>query len=86
MERLSEQIRRGPPGVGARLGLVYPAVTRMTLDRVDASARGAAVGAMTSCWDLGILAAGLTAGGLGFRTAFSVAAALAIVSLTVSTL
>jgi MFS family permease len=71
---------------GAGLGLVYPAVTRMTLDRVDVTARGAAVGAMTSCWDLGILAAGLTSGGLGFRTAFAVAAVLAVASLTVVSL
>jgi MFS family permease len=72
---------------GAGLGLVYPAVTRITLDRVDRRATGAAVGAMTSCWDLGVLAAGpvggLISGGPGFRTAFTVAAVLALASLAV---
>ena len=42
---------------GVGLGLIYPAATKMTLRRVSASVAGAAVGAMTSFWDLGILAA-----------------------------
>jgi MFS family permease len=70
---------------GAGLGLVYPAATRMTLDRAAGRAAGTAVGAMTSCWDLGILAAGpvsgLIAAGPGFRPAFALAALMAVLSL-----
>ncbi len=72
----------------AGLGLVYPAATKLTLRRASASAAGAAMGAMTSFWDLGILIAGpvsgLIAAGSGFRAAFWAAAALpaAAVALT----
>lgn len=73
---------------GAGLGLVYPAATRITLDRVEGRAAGTAVGAMTSCWDLGILAAGpaggLIAAGPGFRVAFAFAAVMVLASLAVA--
>jgi MFS family permease len=75
---------------GVGLGLIYPASTRLTLDRAAGGAAGAAVGAMTSFWDLGILAAG-PAGGLvaetaGFRAAFWAAAAMALASLAVTSM
>ncbi|MGI8647425.1 MAG: MFS transporter [Acidimicrobiales bacterium] len=47
---------------GIGLGLVYPSAVAITLTRAHALRSGAAVGAMTSCWDLGILAAGLLGG------------------------
>ena len=73
---------------GVGLGLIYPAVTRLTLDRAARSAAGTAVGVMTSFWDLGILAAGpvggLIAENLGFRAAFWAAAAMSLASLAVT--
>ncbi len=59
---------------GVGLGLIYPAAIKLTLRRAPASATGAALGAMTSFWDLGFLvagpASGLIATGYGFRAAF----------------
>jgi MFS family permease len=73
---------------GIGLGLIYPAGAEMTLRRASAAAHGAAVGAMTSFWDLGIFAAGPTAGliaaAAGFRAAFWVAAVMPMVALAVT--
>ncbi len=73
---------------GVGLGLVYPAATKLTLGRAEAARAGAAVGAMTSFWDLGILMAGpvsgLVAAGPGFRAAFWIAAAMPLVVLAVT--
>jgi MFS family permease len=73
---------------GVGLGLIYPAATKMTLTRAAAPAAGAAVGAMTSFWDLGILAAGpaggLVAAGAGFRPAFCAAASAAALAAVLS--
>jgi MFS family permease len=73
---------------GVGLGLIYPASTRLTLDQAARPAAGAAVGAMTSFWDLGILVAGpaggLIAENLGFRAAFWMAAAIALGSLAIT--
>lgn len=73
---------------GVGLGLIYPASTRLTLDRAAGPAAGAAVGTMTSFWDLGILAAGpaggLVAESLGFRAAFWTAAAIVLASLALT--
>jgi MFS family permease len=70
---------------GAGLGLIYPATVAMTLRRADAEAAGAAVGAMTSFWDLGILIAGPLSGAIaaatGFHTAFATAAATSALAL-----
>lgn len=67
--------------VGAGIALAYPCAVAITLGRVS-DAPGAAVGAMTSWWDLGILAAGLAGAALaahsGAAAAF-VAAAGAVV-------
>jgi MFS family permease len=55
---------------------------------VGATAAGAAVGTMTSFWDLAILAAGpaggLVAESIGFRAAFWTAAAIVLVSLALT--
>jgi MFS family permease len=66
---------------GASLALVFPALAVWVIERAPERERGAAVGAMTSCWDLGIAAAG-PAGALvvapgQLAPAFAVAAALA---------
>lgn len=73
---------------GVGLGLIYPAATKMTLAHAPAPAAGAAVGTMTSFWDLGILAAGAVGGLIasvaGFRIAFWIAAAVALLALLVT--
>ncbi|GAA3510889.1 MFS transporter [Actinocatenispora rupis] len=72
---------------GLGLGLVYPAASALTLGRTSGRP-GAAVGAMTSFWDLGILAAGpvggLVATRAGYPAAFAVAAVAALGCLTVT--
>jgi MFS family permease len=73
---------------GVGLGIIYPATTRITLTRTPPSTAGAALGAMTSFWDIGILLAGLASGVIaadaGFRPAFwfAVGAALTALALT----
>ena len=73
---------------GIGLGLIYPAATKLALRQAPAGTAGAAVGAMTSFWDLGILAAGpiggLIAANAGFRAAFWTAAAMPLVALAVT--
>ncbi|MGH3430326.1 MAG: MFS transporter [Rhizomicrobium sp.] len=64
-------------GIGIGLGLIYPATSKLTLTRTAQLSAGAAMGAMTSLWDLGVLVAG-PVGGLatavgGFRVAMSTA-------------
>ncbi len=58
------------------------------MTRAEAATAGAAVGAMTSFWDLGVLIAGMFGGLLtaqaGFRAAFWVAALAALASLTLA--
>jgi MFS family permease len=75
----------GAAVAGAGLGLIYPATVAMTLHRVRTEAAGAAVGAMTSFWDLGILVAGPLSGSIaavtGFHAAFAVAAATSLLAL-----
>jgi MFS family permease len=72
---------------GVGLGLVYPATATMTLHRTVRTP-GLAVAAMTSLWDLGILAAGpvggLLAGHLGYRSAFAVAAGVVALALVIT--
>lgn len=71
---------------GVGLGLVYPATVALTLRRTTApdAGAGAAVGAMTSYWDLGIMAAGpiggLLAAGPGYRVSFVVAAVTGVLA------
>jgi predicted MFS family arabinose efflux permease len=43
---------------GASVALVFPALAVWVVDTAPERERGAAVGAMTSCWDAGIAAAG----------------------------
>jgi len=64
---------------GAGVALLYPATVAMTVERVPAGEHGAAVGIMTSFWDLAIVAAGplggLVARFAGYPAAFALAAA-----------
>ena len=43
---------------GAALALVFPALAVWVVEAAPERERGTAVGAMTSCWDVGIAAAG----------------------------
>jgi predicted MFS family arabinose efflux permease len=43
---------------GASLALVFPALALWVVEGAPERERGAAIGAMTSCWDVGIAAAG----------------------------
>jgi predicted MFS family arabinose efflux permease len=71
--------------IGIGVGLVYPSAAAITLTRAHALHPGVAVGAMTSFWDLGILAAGLLGGliavHLHYPAAFLVAAAAGAAAL-----
>ncbi|WP_190276653.1 MFS transporter [Catenulispora acidiphila] len=70
---------------GAGLGLIYPATAAMTLGMARAETAGAAVGAMTSFWDLGILVAGPLSGTIaaaaGFHAAFGVAVVTTVLAV-----
>ncbi|MUN40925.1 MFS transporter [Actinomadura litoris] len=65
----------------AGLGLVYPCTTTITLGRVGPLRPGAAVGTMTSCWDLGILAAGPLGGEIAANLRYRAAIAAALGAL-----
>lgn len=73
---------------GAGLGLIYPATAAMTLRRARTESGGAAVGAMTSFWDLGILIAGPLSGsiaaGIGYHAAFATAAVATALALALA--
>ena len=62
--------------LGAGLALVLPALMTWLVELADTAERGAAVGALTSCWDAGIALAG-PVGGLAVGHAFALAAVAA---------
>jgi predicted MFS family arabinose efflux permease len=64
--------------LGAGLALVLPALMLWLVETVDDQERGAAVGALTSCWDVGIAIAG-PLGALDVSHAFTFAALAAAV-------
>jgi MFS family permease len=66
--------------IGAGVSLMFPATVALTLSRTGNMRTGTAVGATTSFWDVGILAAGPIGGlvtQLGYQYAFAAAALLA---------
>lgn len=65
---------------GAGLGLIYPATAAMTLRRSRTETAGAAMGAMTSFWDLGILIAGPVSGAIAAGVSYHAAFAAAVVA------
>ncbi|MEY9856140.1 MFS family permease [Catenulispora sp. GAS73] len=73
---------------GAGLGLIYPATAAMTLQQARSASAGAAVGAMTSFWDLGILVAGplggSIAGAAGYHAAFGAAVVATVIALVLA--
>lgn len=70
---------------GLGFGNQYPAFVGYVLKFVDPARRGAAFGGILAAFDTGIgtgsIAIGALAGGLGFRAAFGVAAALSVFSI-----
>jgi MFS family permease len=74
--------------VGAGCSLAFPAAVGIAIARSPHHAAGTAVAGMTSFWDLGILAAGVSAGILAeavdFRAAFIAALAAALLALIVA--
>ncbi|WP_119730144.1 MFS transporter [Thermomonospora amylolytica] len=64
--------------MGAGFTLLYPSLALLVIDRSAPADQGAALGAYTSFWDLGLGAAGLLTGaiaaGLGHREVFAAAA------------
>jgi MFS family permease len=69
---------------GAGVALLYPATVAITVERVPPDHQGAAVGVMTSLWDLGIVVAGPLGGLLahvaGYPAAFGLAAGVSVVA------
>ncbi|MFR9778712.1 MFS transporter [Micromonospora sp. MS34] len=76
----------GALAMGGGLTLLYPALALVVIGRADEAERGAALGAYTSFWDLGLGAAGLLAGMIalaGYPWVFAAATALAIGSAVI---
>jgi MFS family permease len=73
---------------GIGLAPLYPAMVLIVIGRSAESQQGAAVGVMTSLWDLGIVVAGPACGalaaGAGYGTAFVVAAAASALAGTLA--
>lgn len=72
---------------GAGVGLMFPAIVALTLTRVGGERAGAAVGAASSLWDIGIMIAGPLAGALvhlGYPAAFAVAALIVCAAAVVA--
>jgi MFS family permease len=75
------QAGAGAVVMGAGFTLLYPSLALLVLNRSAARERGAAIGAFTSFWDLGLGAAGLVTGvvaAFGYPAIFMVAAAAAV--------
>lgn len=70
--------------MGVGFSLLYPSLALMVMNRTDKSQQGAALGAYTSFWDLGLAVwgplTGLVAGALGYQAVFMVAAGCVIIS------
>jgi len=74
---------------GAGVGLMFPAIVALTLSRVGGERAGAAVGAASSLWDIGIMVAGPLGGALvhlGYPAAFTAAALIVCAAAVVAAL
>jgi MFS family permease len=67
--------------MGAGFSLLHPSLALMVMNRTEKSKQGAAIGAYTSFWDLGVTIwgplIGVVASGLGYPAVFYVGAACA---------
>jgi MFS family permease len=74
--------------MGAGLSLLFPALALLVINRTDKSRQGAALGAFTSFWDLGIAVgapvSGLIASLSGYTAIYYVMAACAVASAALS--
>jgi len=70
--------------MGVGFSLLHPSLALMVMNRTDPARQGAAIGAYTSFWDLGLAvwgpATGLVAAGLGYPAVFVAGAAGAAVA------
>jgi len=73
---------------GAGLSLLFPALALLVISRTDSSGQGAALGAFSSFWDLGVAVGGPLAGVVaslaGYPAIFFVMAACAVASAALS--
>ncbi|MBQ1071568.1 MFS transporter [Micromonospora sp. C31] len=76
--------------IGAGLSLLFPALALLVINRTDPAYQGAALGAFTSFWDIGLVAgaplAGLVASVAGYPAVFQVMLVAALVSAAISAL
>ncbi|HXP20206.1 MAG TPA: MFS transporter [Streptosporangiaceae bacterium] len=74
--------------MGVGFSLLYPSLALMVMNRADKLKQGAALGAYTSFWDLGLAVwgpvTGLVATGFGYPAVFVVGAAAAVVASAVA--
>ncbi|GAA4669786.1 MFS transporter [Phytohabitans rumicis] len=74
--------------IGAGLSLLFPALALLVINRTDAAHQGAALGAFTSFWDIGLAAggplAGIVASVAGYPAAFYTMLGAALVSAGIS--
>ncbi|WP_194822888.1 MFS transporter [Micromonospora sp. S-DT3-3-22] len=70
--------------MGVGFSLLHPSLALMVMNRTDPARQGAAIGAYTSFWDLGLAVwgpvTGLVAAGFGYPAVFAVGAACALVA------
>ncbi|MEO7261354.1 MAG: MFS transporter [Jatrophihabitantaceae bacterium] len=76
--------------MGAGFSLLHPSLALMVMNRTDRSQQGAALGAYTSFWDLGVAVwgplGGVVAGALGYEAVFVVGACCAVVAAVMAML
>ncbi|MEU4776548.1 MFS transporter [Micromonospora sp. NPDC023633] len=76
--------------IGAGLSLLFPALALLVINRTDPAHQGAALGAFTSFWDIGLVAgaplAGLVASVAGYPAVFQVMLLAALLSAGISAL
>ncbi|MGC5012144.1 MFS transporter [Streptosporangium sp. DT93] len=74
--------------MGVGFSLLHPSLALMVMDRTDPSRQGAALGAYTSFWDLGLSVwgplLGMVAAGLGYPAVFVAGACCAAVAVAVA--
>jgi len=74
----------GSVAMGVGFSLIHPSLALMVMNRTEGQQQGAALGAYTSFWDLGLAVwgplTGLVAGAFGYRSVFLVCAACAVVA------
>lgn len=74
--------------MGAGFSLLHPSLALMVMDRTDPSRQGAAIGAYTSFWDLGLAVwgplIGVVAAGFGYPAVFVVGAVCAMSAVAVA--